>query len=708
MSMKLFFKCLILILIAGAVGGYIYWNYHKNKIIKDSIENAVNKGTDSLYFIHYDSSMIDELNGNVAFYNVSLQSDSAQKEMLKRTDSLPNVLFNIKVKEISAKGIDVAGLLQSQNVTADKILIYKPIIHIINTGNDKPKIYSSNDTLELYKKMLGNFKNIRADSIQIKEGSVYVTDLAGKAISTLENINVTLNNFIVDSVHDYENIASYFIKDVSLNVENVQVAHKKDSTTTNIEKLYYDAKNRTLKVGAVKHYKVNDFEPLIDLKNISLAGLNTNDFVLYHQFKAENINCDGGLITIFRKENVGANEKKSIKFSSDLIDEIQVGSAKLGTTKLVIKNAADPKAAPFILSDVQFDVLKIVKLNHGNTVSDIVNFAEWKLRSSGFSFFTKDKVYKLTVTDIDIDNKKTIANIKEIRLVPQQSEEAFMRGKVVQTDRYDFAFKNIQLENIDLNQLFNENKVVIQKASLQPDMRIYNDRTLPYDTRSKVGKYPHQFLAKLDVPIYINRLIVRNGYIGYKERGRLSGATGLVFFNNVNATIDNVTNIPEKIKANPNSRLIIEAIFLGKTKINTEWRLPLSRSDSTFGIIGQLQQMDATSLNVISEPLGMTSVKKGKIDNLKFNFTGSDYTAKGEVIFLYKNLGLQVLKKNDDNELVVKDIVSLIANLLVKNNNPRKGVIRPGMIDFNRDITKSFFYHLWKSLFDGISDTIKK
>ncbi|MEI9956177.1 MAG: hypothetical protein WDM90_07725 [Ferruginibacter sp.] len=43
--------------------------------------------------------------------------------------------------------------------------------------------------------------------------------------------------------------------------------------------------------------------------------------------------------------------------------------------------------------------------------------------------------------------------------------------------------------------------------------------------------------------------------------------------------------------------------------------------------------MNAVSLNQITEPLGMTSVKSGTINNLKFNFTGNDYNSKGEVNF---------------------------------------------------------------------------
>ena len=66
-------KIIIGIALAAAAGGFIYWQYNKRKIVRDSITDAVANKTDSLYFVHYDSSSIDELTGNVAFYNVVLQ-----------------------------------------------------------------------------------------------------------------------------------------------------------------------------------------------------------------------------------------------------------------------------------------------------------------------------------------------------------------------------------------------------------------------------------------------------------------------------------------------------------------------------------------------------------------------------------------------------------------------------------------------------------
>lgn len=178
--------------------------------------------------------------------------------MLKTSDSLPNALYNIRAEEITARGIDIPGLLQGQNVTAKSITIVKPVIEIINTGADKPKAFTYNDTLDLYKKILGRFNSISSDTIQVIKGTVLITDKNGKALTTLENINISLNHFLIDSTKNYQHIISYFIKDVKVTVENIQLPESANGSRINITNLLYDAPKKLLHVAAVRQYKPHD------------------------------------------------------------------------------------------------------------------------------------------------------------------------------------------------------------------------------------------------------------------------------------------------------------------------------------------------------------------------------------------------------------------------------------------------------------------
>jgi len=101
----------------------------------------------------------------------------------------------------------------------------------------------------------------------------------------------------------------------------------------------------------------------------------------------------------------------------------------------------------------------------------------------------------------------------------------------------------------------------------------------------------------------------------------------------------------------------------------------------------------------------MASSEKGDINKVAFTINGDDYNGRGEALVLYQDLKIKLLKKSDD-ELKKKGLASFFANTLIKNNNPDNNKLRKGVIDFKREINKSFFNLLWKSVFSGVKSTM--
>jgi len=703
--MKKLFRIILVVLVASAIGGYIYWQSNKKKIVKESIEKAIANKTDSLYYIHYDSSRIDEINGSAFFYNVVLQSDSAQKAMLNSTDSLPNAMYNIRVKQVSAMGVDIVGLLQQQNVTAKKIVLLQPVIQIINTGADNPKPFTMNDTLELYQKILGKFKSIKADTIQVTNATLLITNKTGKAQTTFENINITLSNFLVDSTKDYQSIVSYFIKDVRATIENIQLPTSKNGSRINLEKVDYNAAKKSLWVGSIKQYQLNNMNPGIDLNNISISELNTDAFIIQQRLKAGLISCDGGLVTVYVKKNEASSKdgNQSLELSTDIIDQAQVAGIKLGSTRLIIADKADPAKPPFILNNVIFKLTKMLKVNEGSTVNNMINNAEWELSANGFVLNTKSKLYKMSVGDFMINTATSVVKAKNFLIQPLLTETQFVKQSKFQQDQYNLAIKNIVLGGVNIKRLINRKELELERASFQPIIKIFNDRTLPPGGSSKIGKYPHQSLMKLPFPIYIHTIKIINGSVSYREKALKSKMTGNVFFGNINATLQNVTNLPQRIKVNGLLKLNASAKFLGVGNLTTEWQFPLNANNGAFHIEGRMGSMNANVLNPIIGPLAMASVKQGMIDEVKFTMDGTDNKAVASILFLYHDLKMDLLKKGADSALKKKGLLSALANAIIKNENNK--ATKTEQVTYDRDINKSFFNLVWKTIFTGAKKT---
>ena len=698
-----YIKIILLVVAIALIGGWIYWQQHKKGIVKNSIENAISIGTDSLYFIHYDSSFIDELNGNASFFNVTLQSDSLQKQLQQFDTAASATVYNIQIAEVSIRGANIQGLISNTSIEANSILIKSPVVYIISAGKKEKKLLNGSDSLAIYEKLLGKFKSINAKEIVIENGILNFADKSGKPNTALRDINVQLKKFRIDSTRDYQNIISYFVKDVIAKVREVYIkGDKNQATFTDVE---YNAPEKFIHLKKFQQKNSED-KIVFDINNTTINNISTDAFILLQQLKAEELISDGGMLSFYTKQkNKTDSAKEEIEIDNNYFDEALVNKVNIGNTKIFIYNLAKPNDAPLVLTNVKFNATDIQKLHSGTNIKNLISSSNWKLSADGFSFMTENRRYRMTLGAFDINNANSSMRIKSFTVKPQFTEAAFSKSIAHQEDLYNLEFNNIELSDIDTRLLITQRKLEAATGSLQPIIKIYRDRTVAEDKTSKVGKYPHQLLQKIKFPFSIKKLNIKNGIVAYTEKADVSKQTGTVFFKNINGTVFNITNISDLISNNNLLLLDANASFMGLSQVHSVWRLSLN--SGAFDASGTAGGFNAVSLNPLIEPLGMTSIKKGQINKMTFNMTGTDFATKGAATLLYQDLKIEVLKK-DSSDVKKKGLQTLLANALMKDRNPQNGIIRTDEINYQRDVTKSFFNLLWKSIFSAAKKTVQK
>ncbi|MGG9962747.1 hypothetical protein [Ferruginibacter sp. SUN106] len=703
--MKKFIKIAFVVVSIALLAGWFYWQQHKKGIIKDAIENALHKGTNNLYYVHYDSSAIDEENGNASFYNVVLQSDSLQQQLLQFDTASANTIYNVRIDKVAVKNANIRALLHNTAVDAGSIEIIHPVVYIIRSGKIEEKILNSKDSLAIYEKLLGKYNSIHAGEIIIDNGFLNFADKTGDPHTALKNISIHLKNFSIDSTKDYQNIISYFINDVVVKVKEIAVKGEKHKAT--FSDLEYNAPGKFMRVKNFQQ-KNNEQQLVFDVNNTAINKIATDSFILKQLLKADELTSDGGLLTFYRKKNKKTTADTSsdeIDIDNNYFDEAVLNKISIGNTKILIYNTTKPADPPLSVANVKFTATDIQKLYSGTSIRNLIGRSKWILSGDGFSFVSANKRYKINVGAFALNSANATLHINNFSMIPQLSEATFSKNSKYQEDLYTLNFKNIELNGINNNAFLKDKKLEAETMIFEPDIRIFDDRTIAPNLSSKVGSYPHQVLRKIDFPINIKNVIVKNGYVAYKEKAEISKQTATVFFKNVNATISNVTNIEDLISKNNLLLLNANAVFMGVSNMQTSWKLPLDTRNGAFDVSGNAGGFNATVLNPITIPLGMVSIRTGRVNKVTFELTGNDNMAKGTSTFLYENLKIDILK-NDSAENKKKGVVSFVANLFAKDNNPQNGVLRKNEINQERDVTKSFFYLLWKSVFAAAKKTV--
>lgn len=686
-------------------GGITWWQLNKKKIIRHAIEKGVSKGTDSTYYIHYDSSRIDELAGDAVFYNISLQSDSLQKKLYTDdTTGVSKQIFNVHIKRLEIFGANIISFLQKNKIAARSIEITEPVIMIINTGKKEPVKLSSDDSLALYEKLTGRFNSIQAGEIKINNGSLAFAKGKKDPHIVLQGINIDLKDLRIDSTRNYDNIISYFIKDIIATVKTAMVKDETGSHFLRFENVEYNAPGRFLKVDRFVQKNIPDSNVMISLSNNRVAGLSTRAFIMNRQLTADSLSSAGGELHLLRRT---AKSPETIELNNDFFDEAIVKNISLGKTTVYLKNCCLPNDTPVVLKNLSFRASGIDSVYTGTNLMNLIAKSKWELTAEGISFLTADKVYKINIGPFLLDEVHSLVNIKEVTVSSPNTWEKFTHTLKFQKNFFDFRFNNIRARGADLQKLMADKSFIADEVTLQPLLKVFNDRMVPADTANETGKYPQQLLQKLTCGIYIKTLHAEDGLVNYKERGAASKKTGDVVFKNLQGTITNITNIESYKKKNNMMGLTAKGSLGGIADITTSWKLALDDPHGSFDITGQVGPFSGPALNPVAVPLGMGKIQSGNAISYSCNMHGTDLRTEGECRLIYKDLKIKLLKNTgDSNNLRKRTAANLFANIVIHNKNPKLGFTRTGDMSVERKKSETFFYLIWKSIFAGVKSSV--
>jgi hypothetical protein len=315
--------------------------------------------------------------------------------------------------------------------------------------------------------------------------------------------------------------------------------------------------------------------------------------------------------------------------------------------------------------------------------------------------------YKYDFAGIELSSFNRSLYIKEFNLIPAFSESVFMEKLKTQNDRFDFRLANISLTQIDFSRVTSPALAADSLVVEQGSFKIYRDLNVPRDSASRLDQYPHQVVMKIPFDVVIKKTVLRNSFIEYKERGIKSKNSGKVQFYKVNAAIDNITNEKKALAKNGIATLDFNASFLNRAPIKARVAMRLGDQQGRFTIKGSMGKIRVEELNQLTEPMGLAKMEKGTINKMEFDIAATKYHSNGTLVLLYDDLKISLLKKDDDdNSYKKKGLASFAANVIVKNANPIKDKVREAHIDYDRNLNRSFFNIIWKSIFAGIKESV--
>lgn len=447
---------------------------------------------------------------------------------------------------------------------------------------------------------------------------------------------------------------------------------------------------------------------------LHIAGIGVEDLLKKDVIDLKSVLINNPVIKVsHQKRTSNSSGKDSSTIYEKLIGQlkkISVGEIRINNGTLVLQGSRSNNITNFKNVGIYMKDLLIDSTTQYNK-NRFLFARSAELNFKNFRLPTKDNLYWLNAGSVSVSatNKKLTAS--SVTLKPKGTKKEFQKKIKRRQVMYTVSVPGIQFTSVNWWNLFNGEGLEGEELNINnAKCTIYLDRSLPPAKKSP-NDFPQQLLSSVDAPVHIKRLKLNRASIVYQEYNPLSKNTGTIQLNSVNATIANVTNMPEVIRRNNKTSFVTSAVFMKKAKLKTNFQFNLSKlKTGAFTSAIEMSSITNAALNPIAEPLGLFTIKSGNLQKASATISGDNYSASGKVSVLYDDLHITPLKAKpaDTTDLKKKHLVSFIANtFLIKNDNPSKGEApRQENAFYKRTEGSDLFNLVWKTMLVGTLKTI--
>ncbi len=452
------------------------------------------------------------------------------------------------------------------------------------------------------------------------------------------------------------------------------------------------------------------------LSELEMSGMDYYQLLVNRKFKADSVGIARPVILLERQTSNEDQSQEDKKIDvraliSKELEEISVEDMDVVGAKLQLENFEGDDKETYLFMKIDFDIKHLLIDSTNRVLSNIFFYSDdMDFTVHDFQHTSADSLYDYGAAYIRFNSSNMLMVVDSGFLSPNFGDKEFARRVGVQTDRMSLLIDRLEMHNFRLNDLILYDKLHIDK--------VLCDRLIGEDYRDKAFPLPDNHypslpataLRRLDFTFRLDTLLVKNSRFTYREYVEPALQPGKIWFTGIDVAGRNITNDPGRIELDSTMRFSASGRLMGEADLNLFLTFTLTGPTNHFYATGVINSLDLTELNPALEHLAFLKVKKGRNQMLDFNFYADDSLSRGSTDFEYERLKIRLIdKKTLRDKGIGESIASFIANtFVVRKNNPKLILFkRKGDIYFQRDVHKSFFNYLVKSVLSGVESTIR-
>ena len=434
------------------------------------------------------------------------------------------------------------------------------------------------------------------------------------------------------------------------------------------------------------------------IKNIALKNVSLYSLLVNKKLEIKEILISNGSIGLSRKKSVRDDHNEQRK-------EIPIKKITIGRIVLENLNTTVANDSLTQCSGLLNMTLHNIQSSDTTGIDNIraYNIKDLEAKITRLVYNSADGFYQTHIAAIYFASNDEKLIVDSLILLPRYSKFKFSRVAGKQVDRLKTFIPRIEITGLQYDHLRDSIFLASKITIISAEIFSFRDKRMPFkETENK--PLPVAAIKQFDFGIEVDTLQIKNSKVTYEEFPPDGFKSGQLVFENLQATLVNVSN---KVYQNKSHYATLEASakIMGKGLIQASFSLPLEE-DKSYHAKGKISQMSLHHLNPVLENLAFIRIESGRLNALNFDFDYDDKSSKGSLTINYQDLKITGLKKEKSKD--ESDMKTFLINTIVKNDKDKNMPIdkRTGTIEFERDRKRQIFNFWWKSLLSGIKASV--
>lgn len=693
-----------------------------NRILySDDIEMKLKDYTftmaDNVHKVKVDEIGLFTSKSEVYAKNLRLQADK-NSEFFSRSKSI----YSIQLPDLQMKGVNIEKAFRNRVLEIDDVYLGKSRIAYLqqfNKNNTKekadysfglPKGFSAFKIKRLHldtsSLVLSRLNKTKAEAYSNADIMMKIYNFhldsgltgIGKKIADFTEMNIDMFNYklrLPDRVHELKSekivisakgsaLRAHNLSIQSLNRDELKKHGLNPAVTYNV------------KVPLV-YFEGFDYDKFFNESDIDITAVDIKEpditvNIYSKKYSAANIFDYKNIVSTF--------DNAKLFFSAGII--------RFNNAKFKYNNFIDEKVKTYLLNQISGRLDNFLIDPSTKKDKDRILFSkDVNLSVKDYEFYLPDSMYKIHFDELGISLAGSQMRIDSFSLTPQYSKYSFSKIVGHEVDVVSITGKSAVFNGFDFVKFINEGDIDVNEAHFDGvKINMFRDKRAVFPANTYMV-LPQNMLVNAKRYINFNEITVKNSYASYEEHVEKAVKPGMVYFQDLSGRITDLTNDKDRINSGAITRVHGEGKLMNSGRITADFEFPLKNENNLFKVKGKIEEMDITKINPMIENVAFISVKDGKMLSMEFEFKAHEHFALGKLIFRYKNFKIvMITKKMKHNKKPKKEISTLLANIMVRSNNPNnEKPPREGEIFFMRDKSKSIFNFMWKSMLSGMKST---